>query len=56
MMEVPQVHQAKTGIRVMAVMAVMAGTDCNGYKGWTVFIITLVVVNLNSLSLTQIVN
>jgi hypothetical protein len=34
----------------------IAGTDCNGYKGWTDFIITLVVVNLNSSSLTQIVN
>jgi hypothetical protein len=34
----------------------IAGTDYNGYKGWTVFIITFVVVNLNSLSLTQIVN
>ena len=34
----------------------MAGTDCNGYKGWTDFIITLVVVNSNSSSLTQIVN
>ncbi|OWY51931.1 hypothetical protein AALT_g12044 [Alternaria alternata] len=32
------------------------GTDCNGYKGWTDFIITLVVVNSNSSSLTQIVN
>ena len=34
----------------------MAGTDCNEYIGWTDFIITLVVVNLNSSSLTQIVN
>jgi hypothetical protein len=34
----------------------MAGTDCNEYIGWTVFIITLVVVNSNSSSLTQIVN
>jgi hypothetical protein len=34
----------------------MAGIDCNRYKGWTDFIITLVVVNLNSSSLTQIVN
>jgi hypothetical protein len=37
-------------------MGRMAGTDYNGYKGWTDFIITLVVVNLNSLSFTQIVN
>ena len=34
----------------------IAGTDCNRYKGWTDFIITLVVVNSNSSSLTQIVN
>jgi hypothetical protein len=34
----------------------MAGTDCNEYIGWTDFIITLVVVNSNSSSLTQIVN
>jgi hypothetical protein len=34
----------------------MAGTDCNEYIGWTDLIITLVVVNLNSSSLTQIVN
>ncbi|KAH8621976.1 hypothetical protein IG631_23371 [Alternaria alternata] len=33
-----------------------ASTDCNGYKRWTGFIITLVVVNSNSSSLTQIVN
>jgi hypothetical protein len=34
----------------------IAGTDYNEYIGWTDFIITLVVVNLNSPSLTQIVN
>ena len=34
----------------------IAGPDCNRYIGWTDFIITLVVVNLNSSSLTQIVN
>ena len=34
----------------------MTGTDCNEYIGWTDFIITFVVVNSNSSSLTQIVN
>jgi hypothetical protein len=37
-------------------MGGMAGTDYNEYIGWTDFIITLVVVNSNSSSLTQIVN
>jgi hypothetical protein len=34
----------------------IAGTDDDGYKNVLDFIVTLVVVNSNSLSLTQIVN
>jgi hypothetical protein len=34
----------------------MAGTDDDGYKNVLDFIVTLVVVNSNSSSLTQIVN
>jgi hypothetical protein len=45
-----------TTISGMAGMYGMAKTNYNRYKGWTDFIIKLVVVNSNSSSLTQIVN
>jgi hypothetical protein len=49
---IAELSQTSLALRIEGI----AGTDCNRYKGWTDFIITLVVVNLNSLSLTQIVN